>query len=83
MQAGKVFGAVAVEGDAHGDALLYLDKVARGIVDGKEREGAARGTADALHATPIDDTGHGIDGELRLRPFVDMVPTTPSQVAMM
>ena len=59
MQAGKVFGAVAVEGDAHGDALLYLDKVARGIVDGKERESAARGTADALHATPIDDTGHG------------------------
>ena len=68
----QVLYSILIQGDADGEALLDLDKVASRIVDGDERVRAASGIGEAEDAAFIFDIWHSIHMNRNLGAFVDM-----------
>ena len=68
----QVFGAILVQGDADGKALLDLDEVARSIVNGDERVRAACGIGEAENTAFVRDVRDRVHMDRDLRTFMDM-----------
>ena len=68
----QVFGAILVQGDADGEALLDLNEVARRIVDGDERVRATGGIGEAEDAAFVRDVRDRVHMDRDLGTFVDM-----------
>ena len=68
----QVFGAILVQGDADGEALLDLNEVARSIVNGDERVRATGGIGEAENAAFVFDIWHSVHMDRDLGTFVDM-----------
>lgn len=56
----QVFCAILVQGDADGEALLHLDKIASGIVDGDERKSTTCGIGKAEHTAFVGHVRHRV-----------------------
>ena len=68
----QIFGAILVQSDADGEALLHFDEVARSIVNGDERVRATGGIGEAENTAFVRDVRDRVHMDRDRGTFVDM-----------